>query len=218
MSVKVYFSQYSSLRDESQLDTAWAKLPLSMREKIAAYKDPVDRQLRISGKLQLLRLIDDFKLLLTLNDLKYTAFHKPYFDGGLDFSIAHCDGAVICAGTMGAKIGVDIEPIKEIDIRDYRRELTINEYNMIEQSEDPSKAFLQIWTKKEALLKATGRGIDMDMGEVDVSSDGITVHGERYLFLSLSAYPKYITHLAVSYGAGNPNPINDISYSFMNNI
>lgn len=198
MPVKVYFSKCDPVWDDAKLAGSLVQLPVPISIKIAAYKDPMDRQSRVQGKLLLLRLIADFGLNLSLEDMQYTTYHKPFFDGDFDFSIAHSGGMVICAATLGTKIGADIEQIKKIDLTDYRDQLTPRECLQIDPSDDKTKAFYQIWTKKEALMKVTGRGIDMDMSAIDVSGDKVILAGEEYLFHSLAIDPGYIASLAVT--------------------
>ena len=56
-------------------------------------------------------------------------------------------------------VGVDVE-----DVRRYRRDLaeyvcSDEEMQRILASEDPAKAFISLWTMKEATLKLTGEGL-----------------------------------------------------------
>ena len=197
MSVRIYFSKSSHMWDDVRMAESLARLPLPIRERIEAYKSPADRQSRIMGKLLLLQVIEDLGLSLDLDDLKYTEFHKPYFDGDFDFSISHCDGMVACAGGLCVKIGIDTESMREIEIDDYRDELTRSEWYLIHHHENPSKAFLQTWTKKEALLKATGRGIDMDMSYLDAGNEVITIHHEQFSLFAIPADEKFISHIAI---------------------
>jgi phosphopantetheinyl transferase len=55
-----------------------------------------------------------------------------------------------------------------------------------------------VWTKKEALLKATGRGIDMDMSYLDVSSNMITVHREQFSLYAIPSDEAFVSHIAVT--------------------
>ncbi|MCW3126156.1 MAG: 4-phosphopantetheinyl transferase superfamily protein [Bacteroidetes bacterium] len=197
MSVKIFFCKCDEPWDEARVSVALAKLPAGIREKIARYKDPADRQSRIQGKLLLMKMIEDFRLDLSLDNLEYTEFNKPYLGRDFDFSISHCENLVVCAGALCAKIGIDIEPVREIDINDYRQELTTGEWYLINHSKDASRAFLQTWTKKEALLKATGRGIDMDMSYIDVSNNVITVHKEHFSLFPVTYDESFVAHIAL---------------------
>jgi 4'-phosphopantetheinyl transferase len=209
MTAKVYLSKNNSLWDEAKLNESLVKLPTSLREKIVTYKNPTDRQSRITGKLMLMKLIEDLDLKLTLDDLLYTTYHKPYFEpptplkGALtanrfsfDFSIAHSGDVVLCAGTTEGKIGIDVEQIREISITDYRDQLTGNEWQSIQESEDRLQEFYTIWTKKEALLKATGRGVDMDMSAIDVCADEISLNGVTYYLSPIQIHDGYVAHMA----------------------
>ena len=175
-------------------------LPLTedMRNKILAYKDGRDRQSRILGKWLLLKLLERFEPELTLADLKHTEFNKPYFQGPFNFSIAHSAEMVLCAGSSDAEIGIDMEQIIPIELASYEEQLTQNEWEYIQKASDRLYAFYQIWTKKEALLKALGRGIAIDLNTLDVCADVISYESKKYWFYQLSIAEGYIVHIATS--------------------
>jgi len=80
-------------------------------------------------------------------------------------------------------IGVDLELIRQIDdmpqlINDY---CTKEESDWINSQPDDliKPAFFQIWSKKEALVKAIGKGLNMDLKKIDVLSNTTIVNGEK---------------------------------------
>ena len=179
-------------------------LPIDMRSKILAYQGWKERQSRILGKRMLMRLLETFELSMTLADLKYTEPNKPYFTptlptGGVtsfDFSIAHSEDIVICLGIMNAQIGVDVEKILPIELKDYEDQLTANEWKHIQHAPDTQKAFYEIWTKKEALMKAIGRGIDVELDKLDVCGGTVIYEGSIYWFSPLAIAQNYIAYIA----------------------
>lgn len=186
-------------------------MPEDMRHKILAYKSWKDRQSRILGKWLLIKLIKHFNLKLTLNELQYSVFNKPYFDlyspllrrgvrgeESFDFSIAHSADIVLCAGTLSGRTGADIELVSPRNLDDYHELLTASEWKYINQSPDQQSAFYQIWTKKEALIKALGRGIDMDFDQLDVSEETILYEETNFFFRSINIAANYIAHIATS--------------------
>ena len=195
--IKIYFAKNNAEWSNDRLHEMLLPLPVNMQSKILAYKGWQDRQSRILGKWLLLRLIAHFKLDLSLADIKYTEFNKPYFTG-FNFSTAHSGEMVICAGGINGDFGIDIEKIQPIVLEDYQEQLTKSEWAFVQNATESLDAFYQIWTKKEALLKAIGRGVDIDLYTLDVYEDSIAYDGKSYSFYPLSIAEGYIAHIATS--------------------
>jgi phosphopantetheinyl transferase len=114
------------------------------------------------------------------------------------FSTAHSGSMVVCAVALDVNIGIDIEQVLPIALDDYREQLTENEWNFIQNSSERLLAFYQIWTKKEALLKALGRGVDLEFNSLDVCADTVNYDGENYFFYPLTLAEGYMAHIATS--------------------
>lgn len=77
-------------------------------------------------------------------------------------SASHGRGVVAAAASTRFPVGVDVEAVRRIPIRDLtRRWLRPAEAEWIERREPDERivAFLWLWTQKEALGKACGRGL-----------------------------------------------------------
>ena len=99
---------------------------------------------------------------------------------------------------MNTMIGVDIEQIIPIELTDYKEQLTQNEWEHIHQANDRLRTFYEIWTRKEALLKALGRGIDMDFDTLDVCADTVSYDGKSYWSYPITIADGYVVHIATS--------------------
>ncbi len=91
-----------------------------------------------------------------LKDIEFPLHKKPYFPQGPDFNISHAYDRVVCAISSEAQIGVDIE--KEISFDTYQLKKYFNEEELLYINED-KRRFYEVWTKKEAILKAAGSGL-----------------------------------------------------------
>lgn len=100
---------------------------------------------------------------------------------GLELSLTHCgDLAVVAVSTTA--LGVDIEATSVADEAgndlDGMAELTMSDaelaqFRLISPSHQP-REWLRAWTRKEAWLKAHGRGIDRQaLADVDVTHDSV---------------------------------------------
>ena len=97
--------------------------------------------------------------------------HKPYFplDRSLFFNVSHAgDFAVIAIGNC--ELGIDVEQIdtnfKYADI--LSTVFSAKEINFINHSEFERRTFYKLWTRKEAIVKTTGKGIDEEFVNIPV--------------------------------------------------
>ncbi|WP_338874061.1 4'-phosphopantetheinyl transferase superfamily protein [Spirosoma sp. SC4-14] len=113
----------------------------------------------------------------------------------LHVNIAHAGEWVLLA--VGKKnVGVDIEkispdfPFEEILFQSFSE----TERQNIGQDRDPRHRFYQLWTRKEALVKATAKGIDDDFCRVP------SLEGEHYTDMAITGSQAewYIGSFAVS--------------------
>ena len=183
---------------EPELADKLAMLPGELRQQALRKRRWEDRQLSISGKLLLLKLIEAFKSKLTLSDLRYNTFHRPFFESGFDFNIAHSGNRVVCCGNDSGLIGIDIEEIKEIDLEDYTDYFTLNEWGKINQHPNQFDGFYDFWTRKEAVLKAIGSGFHTPLSSVDVADESMIYDDIAYYIQSLDIDQKYKCHIATT--------------------
>jgi len=101
---------------------------------------------------------------------------KPFVQNAAETNIHYNtthSGNYVLIAVGQTPVGIDIE--NQEPMFQYQGILTHSfsepEITYIEQAENPLKTFYTLWTRKEALLKATGKGIDDDMKRIP-SIDG----------------------------------------------
>lgn len=109
---------------------------------------------------------------------------KPYLissDDDLRFSLAHSGDLAVFAVAWGSDVGVDLEQIapRHADTDHWGNALTARELHELTQLPDTHRprAFAQAWTRKEAVLKATGRGLTYPITRLELAEpvgDGAT--------------------------------------------
>ena len=120
-------------------------------------------------------LYDAFGEKFVDSDIVIAAGGKPYIKAAaFDFSYAHTKNAVvtaavgngknkeglICIDINAQKIGVDIEPAdRELKNKDIIIEKLFSEKEKEYVRTNKNRRFLEVWTKKESILKATGEGL-----------------------------------------------------------
>ncbi len=152
-----------------------AQIPARDKERVLRFRRWQDAHATLYGRLLLQMAATHYKL--TLNDLKYTEYDKPYFEGGFDFNIAHSGDYVICVFARTARVGADIEKLKEVDLVHFESILHPNELAAIGQSLVPANSFFNTWTRKEAIIKADGCGLNYELSLIDTSTDLVTLKG-----------------------------------------
>jgi 4'-phosphopantetheinyl transferase len=105
--------------------------------------------------------------------LEYTPSGKPLCAALGHISISHTDN-MVCVAISNREIGVDIELIRQSRACASTRFWTEEEQAFIQNSTRRDKAFLHLWTRKEAFLKAQGGGWHGSAGKYSCIHD--TIH------------------------------------------
>ena len=97
---------------------------------------------------------------------------KPYIGpkNTLHFNLSHTDNCALIA-ISNHEVGVDIEFINpRIDFADIlSNSFNTDEIEFILGSRNKTKTFFKFWTRKEALVKAMGKGIDDNLPKIKVT-------------------------------------------------
>lgn len=153
------------IRAETVRETDCALLAKRMPrryERAMQYRLERDRLLCLGAGLLMMNVLD----IRDEREILYGQFGKPYIPGKPAFCISHSGSCCILASGDAARIGADIE---EIDARhmDIAKEVcTQRELAWMEK--DPAERFFRLWTWKECVMKATGMGMQLEPGSVEV--------------------------------------------------
>ena len=132
-----------------------------------------------------------------LQDIRYSKYDRPYLDD-LEFNISHSGQYVLCALSNNAKIGVDVEEVRPIDFNDFDRQFTKAEWDVIHSFADPLHGFYNMWTKKEAIVKADGKGLNIPLEDIIVNDLIAQVYGVEWYLKPIPIDGKYLVHLAAN--------------------
>jgi len=146
-------------------------------------------------------------------------FGKPYLEGAdLRFSFSDTKDAILAAFTTGAEIGADIETMhRNVDHDGVSGHyLTTPEVRAIQQAGDGAKRrFLEFWTRKESVLKASGTGImdDLHSLRVDQPRNDLTIRHPEFVAMAAPAYHVHTWHVGACHlvSAASPEEIREVS-------
>jgi len=105
----------------------------------------------------------------------YSSRGKPSLAGAHDlrFNVAHSDGLLVAGVTRVCEIGVDVELIRPMEDAEAIANRFFSEHEASGlralRASEQNGAFFNLWTRKEALLKATGEGLSESLNQVEVS-------------------------------------------------
>jgi 4'-phosphopantetheinyl transferase len=147
-------------------------------ERAARYRFDLHRQRFICGRAVLRLLLAQYTGTPAAKiQFRYGPNGKPSLSDSngtmLHFNVSHCDDLALIAFGRSCDLGVDIERIRWLDDFD---ELVERFFSPRESAcfgslaaELKPVAFFNLWTRKEALLKATGDGICSSLNRVEVT-------------------------------------------------
>jgi 4'-phosphopantetheinyl transferase len=107
----------------------------------------------------------------------YNQYGKPALSAeqngvGLEFNLSHSAGHAVCAVTYQRAVGIDVEQMRELDYL----QMAATVFSPYEQAvlrnlptTQHPLAFYNGWTRKEAYIKAHGRGLSMPLIDFDVT-------------------------------------------------
>lgn len=191
----VYYTYFETNISTKLFEDRLNSLPSFMREKIKKFRRWQDSLASLYGKLLLQEGFEKFSVSATLNDLIYTEFNKPYLkDNSVSFNISHSGSYVLCAISNEVdSLGVDVEEIKDIDINDFQKVWTEEEWKLITSSD--LKVFYEYWTRKESLVKAVGKGLELNLQSIDVRDSKVEINNKLYFLKKLDLHTNYALHL-----------------------
>lgn len=175
--------------------------PVSVLQKVNPrsidFKQPEDLARHIAGRaLIYYNLTQSHKQSAAPYSISFNKHGKPHLPGFADFNISHSGSYVICALCSNGKIGTDIEKIKPVCFDDFKQAFSQDEWEYILRASAPTTAFYELWTKKEAILKAAGSGLTDELSSVEVLQEIIAFSGKHFHLYPLSISSGYKVHIA----------------------
>lgn len=208
-SVRLYFTRINAtdrpfMVDESLMQQWLSELSADKQRAIRRLLNASDRMasllaLRLLKKCAIDENINEFQL----KDIHYPEAGKPRWQGGnhqqLDFNISHSHNLVMAAVSKTLTVGVDAEIIRELKNLNFKMVMSPDELKKIQQSPG---LFFELWSKKEAVVKAANTTGIARMRDVDLLSDSALLDDKSWYLKTLHDDMKlgdeFSVHLATS--------------------
>lgn len=179
-------------------------IPAAMQQSIRKFVRWQDAQRGLMGKILLLEGLKKWGMHShILEEIRYSPYNRPYLPVG-DFNISHAGNYVMCVLTKDCKVGIDIEEIKPINISEFTDQFTVGELKQMESAEDPTREFYRWWSRKEAIIKADGKGLSIPLKSIAFDQNNtMAITGEsQWRLHEIHVDARYCCHLATN--AANP--------------
>lgn len=144
-------------------------------------------------------------------------FGKPCLPGReCHFNLSDTKDAVVLAVSAFTELGVDLETLaRKVDHHAVGLHyFTKDEQEKIASSTDDKRMFLDLWTRKEAILKASGVGIMDDLRSLGVDGDvnHITIQHPEFMAMASERYFVRTWHVGGLHiiSLATPIPVDDV--------
>ncbi|MBK7427955.1 MAG: 4'-phosphopantetheinyl transferase superfamily protein [Saprospiraceae bacterium] len=123
---------------------------------------------------------------------------RPTFTlpNGFDFNISHSEKMVACCLVNNSIAGIDLEFNKSINIDTYRNCFSLKEWHFIKKSENPDLSFFRLWVRKEAVIKADGRGFGLNLSLINCLENVVEVGLSSYFIENINIETDYSCAIA----------------------
>ncbi|KAB1158709.1 4'-phosphopantetheinyl transferase superfamily protein [Tenacibaculum aiptasiae] len=192
----LYYTKCKQLSSHSY-ERAVSSLPLEMQNKVRKYMRWQDAHAYLYGKLLLKKAVSDLGHDYNLELIQKSKYGKPYFENSnFGFNISHSGEYIVCIISTEEKnnLGIDIEEVNPIEFDSFKNVFSEKEKREISNY----KSFYTFWTRKEAVVKADGRGLLMPLNTINTTISPLLLDNKAYYLYEVEIDQNYVVHVATS--------------------
>lgn len=174
--VSIYYAYTQKLSTTFSLQELLQQLPESLHADILRYRFDKDRYVHALGKYLLKEQLSFFGIGTQALELLQTNDHgKPKLPiDSFSFNISHSHELVLCGAAMGCILGIDAEYIRPTEIAAFESYFTKEEWQKVGNAHSLD-TFFEVWTKKESIIKADGRGLYLPLDTINTLQNPIEI-------------------------------------------
>lgn len=201
MSMKKHFYiSFISFRkrfSERKWQNCLVQLPPEMQQQVCNYRKWQDQHRALLGKLLIRQNLKYLGYPLEkFSGMQYSEFGRPYLPECADFNLSHSGGLIVCIFALSARVGVDTEKEKSIDVNEFKRVFSQDQFQFIMKSPEPIKAFFRLWTIKESVIKSEGSGLSLPLQQIETNFKTATMGTRKWHIMEPVLRKGYSTHIA----------------------
>jgi 4'-phosphopantetheinyl transferase len=187
------------------------------RQRATRLQSPLHQQRFIAAHVALRKILGMYLATepATLN-FEFSEHRKPSLapqhGNNLYFNMSHSGDLAVYAITRCGEVGIDIEALQADPKSDVaNRYFSSSEQEILAALPAAARVsgFFSVWAKKEAIIKANGKGFSQPLASFSVSLDTkpetISVDNKNWIVLPLNLHPDFAAALATE------NPVSSLS-------
>ena len=184
------------------------------------FDEGISKSVKNSRKIQSERtrkwILKNFQTDLTEKQIEFNAFGKPFISGARAFSISHTQGfsCILISNLEDVSVGVDFEPLNRAHNNWDRIAKKFFHHKEQVYCKSP-EGFIQIWTRKEAILKALGVGLLDEMNQMDCSSNHFLWNNVAFKYWSkknTSIYFSSFELMGLQFSVASSSDLSQLNY------
>jgi 4'-phosphopantetheinyl transferase len=196
--LSIYYTQKSEVMTQAFWEWCRQQLPLKIRDRIERKASREKIQTSLLGYLLLKESLERNGLHQAIDMIKQSPEGRPNIVQNFDFNISHSDQYAVCAFSKKYSLGIDIEKIKPISLEFLRSFFNQDEWAEMQENENSQEQFYRLWTKKEAVVKADGRGLNIPLKEIIIRNNQGFVERVKWFLQEIPLDQNYIMHVATN--------------------
>lgn len=197
--INILYAFISKSHHEDLMRQYLPEYPFDFQMKIKRYRRWEDAQLSLLGRILLFEGVKKFGRSLKPDAIKFTKYDKPYFaNDSINFNISHSGELVACVICDDLEVGIDVELVNPIQIKDFKPQMTEKEWNNVILSDNVYNAFYRYWTEKESVIKAHGRGLSTDLNSFEIYENKTVIEGKDFFLIEVELRNNYMCNVATN--------------------
>lgn len=186
----MYFSSIHGVADKK-----FKTLPESDLIKASKYRMKNDQNRFLLGRLILKSVFESKKNKIDSLNIQLSKYGKPFITGFLNFNISHSGEFVVLVLSKN-DIGIDIELKEENNVLTDGAFFSAEEIIKLKNSNDVAIDFFTIWTKKEAIVKSIGIGLNSKLHQINTLDEVCHFNEIPYFSKEIKIHNDYICYIA----------------------
>jgi len=156
-------STYRKILDSYPSDTYTRLLAGPVLKRSEKFVQPADRDRFLAARILCVQVLSKSSLFSDAPiEFEIGPKGKPFLKAYPDFNWSHSGDMI--ALLVGPDAGVDVELVRQVEITEFT---SVFSNQQLKWMNSDLKQFFILWTLKEAVMKACGRGFDLDPLRID---------------------------------------------------
>ena len=189
----VNYTRLNGTLPATVIDGFLQELPANKAESLVSLQDSKQVTASILGLALLGQGTKQLGMVnFSYDQLNFSPAQKPRCFLGIEFNITHSANIVACAVSLDSSLGIDTETKGERSTTLLRQVFNAHELALIQSD---SRHYLDLWVKKEAVVKASGDGVRA-MKTVDLEQGHARYNQQQWYLHRLLLDANEISYLA----------------------